>query len=108
MTLLIVVSSCAFILFLFALRLFYQYKVQQLNLQEARNEENDNHEFAPANLDSVPIDGSPVRGNQVVPGIIKSDKINGKGQLVGFSVILSDGEFEEMENELKERSRISQ
>ena len=55
-------------------------------------------------MDSVPIEGSPVRGNQVVPGIIKGDKINGKG----FSVILSDGEFEEMENELKERSRISQ
>jgi hypothetical protein len=54
-------------------------------------------------LDSEPIEGSPVRGNKVVPGIVQSDKINGKG----FSVILSDGEFEEMENELKERSRTS-
>jgi hypothetical protein len=71
---------------------------------ENHNVNNNNHEFEPAALDSVPIEGSPVRANQVVPGIIKNDKINGKG----FSVMLSDGEFEEMENELKERSRISQ
>ena len=41
----------------------------------------------------------------MVPGIIK-DKSMLAGK--GFSVILSEEEYQDMENELKERSRISQ